>query len=377
MIPGENLKSDQFWENDQAFICAALAEAAIDHLASHRTRGYVDATHRMIFPRSSGFIQTEAEQSSDIFVRAIVADALCDARDAGFMDPTAILASECNYLLERRRRSSVGGWSYFPNLDELPCDIDDLAQIMQVFCRCGRKQDLIDYVEPVLSVVIENGIRADGAIGTWILPAQNRSTIEERQADFVQNAWGDGSDPDAIANFLYALAMYDQPRFAKVIEGGSRFLRGCQRSDGSWESTWYEGPYYGTYVCSRLLRYIADDGMLQRSYEFLLRSQLDDGGWSCSVLSNQLATGVALCAFATILGRRLIKPNDKDCIKRAIQMLATSIHSRGWESPVFIRMNLGRVRGANGPWRIHGNSAFTASYVLKAVCAIKNIINSA
>lgn len=143
---------------------ASLAQAAVDHLLQQHAAGYADAAHRVSFPRRKGFTADHPLQCGDVFVRAIIAEALCDARDAGFHDPSASLGLECDYLLERRRRDGIGGWSYFPDLPELPSDIDDLSQIMQVLARCGRTDDLTAYAEPPLQVVLRDNVRADGAV---------------------------------------------------------------------------------------------------------------------------------------------------------------------------------------------------------------------
>lgn len=187
-----------------------LARLALDHLREHRVEEYARSAHQVVFPSKSGFTSKQQCQAGDVFLRAVIAEALCDARDAGLCDPATILASECEYLVRRRRLDGIGGWSYFPDLPELPSDIDDLSQVIQVLARCGRSSDLANFAELPLSVVLRDNLRPDGAIRTWILPSMGATPAEERQALFVRRAWGDGSDTEVIANFLYGLWVYDQ-----------------------------------------------------------------------------------------------------------------------------------------------------------------------
>lgn len=186
----------------------------------------------------------------------------------------------------------------------------------------------------------------------------------------MRTAWGDDPDTEVIANFLYGLWVYDFARFLQVIERGARFVREQQDDGGSWQSTWYPGPYYGTYVCVRLLAELGNDDPLDRAREFLLASQRSNGGWGFGSHADQLSTAMALCALATIVARRGQRQND-DRIHQAVEMLAGTTTGGRWDSPTFIHMNGGRAHGRDGPWLRYGSSALTAAYVLKAAAAVQ------
>jgi squalene-hopene/tetraprenyl-beta-curcumene cyclase len=253
-------------------------------------------------------------------------------------------------------------------LPELPSDIDDLSQIVQVLARCGRSSDLASFAEPSLSVVLRDNLRPDGAIRTWILPSVGATPTEERQALFVRKAWGDGSDTEVIANFLYGLWVYDRERFLPLIDRGARFVLQQQNSQGAWPSTWYDGPFYGTYVCVRLLAEIGIDEPLERARSFLLARRQTDGGWGSGANSDQLSTALALCTLRTIAARCAGREDDNPN-QAAIAMLCDTVGAGRWDSPVFIRMNVGRAKGKVGPWLKYGSSAVTAAYLLKVAAA--------
>jgi lanosterol synthase len=71
-------------------------------------------------------------------------------------------------------------------------------------------------------------------------------------------------------------------RIKAAIRRGERFLRGCQRADGSWEGSWGVCFTYGTWFGVRGLRAAAakdNDRALRRACAFLYGHQNADGGW--------------------------------------------------------------------------------------------------
>jgi squalene-hopene/tetraprenyl-beta-curcumene cyclase len=353
-------------------LVAHLAGVAMRHIDRERARGFPDAQHRMVFRHRKGFSGATELQIGDVFTRAIIADALCDARDIGGEALSEALAAECSHLVERRRRSGCGGWSYFPELPELPADIDDLAEIMQVLIRCGRVRELQAYVEPPLSTVLRDGLRPNGAVATWIIPRDHRSDLDARQARRVETLWGDTDDAEVVANLLFALALYDRGRFDEVLNRGWRYLEDQQSAGGSWQSTWYVGPYYGTYVCMRALAASGGEGALARARTFLLDSQRRDGGWGEGRVCCQLATALALCALCVVAQRLGVAVIDREPVDRGLQALTGALVVRqGWDAPPFMRIDVGRAGGRAGPERLFGSSAITAAYVLKAAMAAR------
>src|SRR6185369_3155358 len=114
------------------------------------------------------------------------------------------------YLIESRQRSGIGGWKYFPELRELPPDADDLAQIMHVLHRWGRRDAIDAYCTRPLEVVLNDNSHPDGSFETWIVPKSNRSGDEDLQERWIEMAWGSGPDAEVMANLLYALAEIDR-----------------------------------------------------------------------------------------------------------------------------------------------------------------------
>jgi squalene-hopene/tetraprenyl-beta-curcumene cyclase len=218
-----------------------------------------------------------------------------------------------------------------------------------------------------LSVLLDDNAHPDGSFETWIIPrVERRTTIQRTQAAFVKSAWGRGPDSDVIANLLYALILYDQDQFAEQIDRGCAFLESQQEPDGSWKSTWYHGPYYGTYVCLRLFAAVSPSShAVRRAQHFLVDAQRADGGWGDGD-TKPLDTALALLALASVFDNTA----SEDCLAKAERALAylrkNQADDGSWESCPFIRMELGRAHGHAHRILSYGSRTLTTSFVVKA-----------
>ncbi len=350
----------------------ALAWQALRYIVEQWHLGYGEARHIMEFPPKLG-LSGPQYQRGDIFQRALITDTLCDANRELNDALRLALDDEVGYLLSRRRPDG-GGWAYFPDLPELPPDADDLAQVMQVLWSSGHRPEIAEYCNKPLSTILE-GAHADGSFETWIIPLSNRTVIETRQMDFAHTMWGTGADPEVMANLLHALALIDRKRYSEEIERGVRYLMKQQSHDGSWESTWYHGPHYGTYACLRLLSQVefAHDSV-QKAAAFLRQSQNPDAGWGLGASSNALDTSLALLGLATLQSDALDSRQDLMNASNALDYLRRQANSNGsLPSCKFIQMDVGRA--TQGPSQVlsYGSRTITTSFALKAALAWHNI----
>ncbi|TBR58017.1 hypothetical protein BLD44_017630 [Mastigocladus laminosus UU774] len=340
--------------------------------------GFAEAAHIMSFPREQGFIAAVEEQYGDVFQRALIADVLCDATKLLGEQLQPVIDHEVNYLLNCRRNSGVGGWSYFPNLPELPPDADDLAQIMQVLLRSGRRSEVEKYCKVPLSVLLQNNTHADGSFETWIVPATDRTPEQNLQFWWVQQAWGTGRDPDVMANLLYTLVLYDPELFEQVIQDGVAYLESQQREDGSWQSSWYHGSYYGTYVCLRLLTLVRPGSPgIARAINFLYECQQVDGGWGIEDNSDPLSTALALLSLELAqqdastegVSKAIATADIERVLKGCSYLKHCQQEDKSWASCKFIRMELGRAAGRVRAILFYGSQTITTAFILKAALA--------
>ena len=307
----------------------------LNYLVEQWRKDFGEAKHIFYFPKEE-FRTRTFNQMGDIFARAIILENLLHIRPV--VDPSfaKLMDYEMSYILSRRRHDEVGGWAYFPDLKELPPDADDLAQIMHILVHMGRLEDVVHYCEPPLQVLLANGIRKDGSIETWIVPKPPRTPEQQLQEKYVQEYWGDRVDIEVMANVIYALAVYDGTRFRDVIERGLTFLEREQNEDGSWHSTWYHGPFYGTWVVMRALHQVRPtSSALTKGKLFLLHIRNADGGWGLQRgNSDPLSTSLAMMAL------HLVDCNGVDYTPSVEFLISQQNDDGGWDAVPFIRMKI-------------------------------------
>ncbi|MFN7214968.1 prenyltransferase/squalene oxidase repeat-containing protein [Microcystis sp.] len=347
-----------------------LSWDGLDFIIKQWQLGFGEARHIMVFPQEQGFSSSQEYQYGDVFQRALIADALCDVDEqlGGLLQP--LLKEEVNYLLNCQRTTGIGGWSYFPDLPELSPDADDLAQIMQVLFRLGHGAEIVKFCETPLKFLLEDCAYPDGSFETWIIPQNQRTPEQETQAKWAKEAWGTGPDTDVIANLVYALWLYDSQRFSYQIKQGITYLESQQQADGSWLSSWYHGPYYGTYVCLRLLAATKPDSpAISRASNFLKTHQHSDGGWGLTEDSDSLSTALSLLGLAAVakLGRG---EENNNLATPALSFLQSCQQpDKAWENCQFIRMEVGRASGQVYQILSYGSRTITSTFVMKAANA--------
>lgn len=338
-----------------------MAWDALGFLVRQWRLGFGEARDMIQYPRRLGFGSEETCYFGDVFQRALIADAFCDADTLLGSQLRPVLDSEVQHILEQRIDSSTGGWRYFGNLPELPPDADSLAQVMRILLRSEHREAVVAHCEPPLLVLIEQDRHPDGSFETWIVPTRGRTPIEERHAELVRTVWQGGADCDVMANLMVSLRLYDPVRFADVIRMAAEYLVARQKEDGTWATRWYFGPGYGMYICLRALE--ADPtgaGAVARTAGFLRRCQRDDGGWGTGAASDALTTALALLGLAA--AQRLSGDGqDRERAERALAfLLGHQEADHAWPAQKFINVGMGAY---------YGSRTVTTAFVLKAALA--------
>lgn len=362
----------------QAQLLEACEHAAAALVAEQRS-DFSEGAHRMRFPHALGFGGETEEHTGDVFIRATVGWSLGELRRAGVaIDERAI---DCNLdALAHRKLPGRGGWSYFPTLPDLAPDTDDLAQVMLAAVGADRRTWREQCAEPVRLVLTAHR-RADGAFETWLDDPQAPREDRERRVRAARQHWGRGVDAAVVANFCHALHVWNPPvpddeqgvaEGADVRRAALEWICGQQQADGSWTSSWYVGPYYGTWVCARALspvveRDTAAQTAVLRAEQFLRATQRADGGWAqIGETSDPLATAFALLAACACDGAR--RPHEQ-WVDRAVAFLSLTQRSDGrWPAHPWIHMNLNEARaGLAARHLMHGSMAATTAYAAAAL----------
>lgn len=346
---------------DQALI------KGITFLQDQEQKDYLEARHLEMTGKRGMNIEEPACYWGSVFQRAVTLHSLALARQAGFFVNREIFEADLKVLIDSRLKSRKGGWSYFPDWQHLPPDCDDLAEVLHVLIALSHPETS-KLCEDPLELAL-HGQKRDGSISTWIADPADESSLGAR--DFMHEIWGSQPDAEVMANLLYALWKYDCDRFRDNISAGTSYLAGRQNSDGSWTSTWYEGLYYGTWVCCRHLAAAGGfDDNLSMAKSFLLKTQRKDGGWDTEGVLN---TAYALLTLAGNLNER----NPELIFPAARKILSLQRVDGSWSESPFIKMKtLGResMPGKESKPFFYGSCTMSTAFAVRALLALKKLI---
>ena len=269
-----------------------------------------------------------------------------------------IINQNINVIINNRLKQGVRGWSYFPSVIEIAPDIDDLGQIMQMLYKSNNTKYLQDECFPLVDFVKENCIQKDGGILTWLIPIENQNSIQKIQKKFNVEKWGEGPDVEAVANLIYSLQLVNNKSYDNLVCNSISYILKKQAKQGYWESRWYFGKYYGTYVSVRCLMEDKGENHLNsiiHASKFIIETQNNDGGWGL----NNNSSDPLNTAFCILTLKIIDDKKFKTTINKAKKFLNNiRKENNSWEAVNFIKPRI------NDAYR---SSTLTTAYVLKAL----------
>jgi squalene-hopene/tetraprenyl-beta-curcumene cyclase len=358
-IPVQQVNVLSLTEEDSSNELLKSAYPPLNYILTEWGLGFPELKHIMYLGKTEGFQGKKGIHIGDIFQRALVADLLCDVKDKFPLGLEEVIQREVQYLISRKLKTPIGGWSYFPSVKEIAPDIDDLGQIIQLFIKSGNLHSYEKYCKGLIEIILRDCKDNNGGTKTWIIPKEGLSKLQEKQVFFNKTKWGEGPDVEVMANFLYSLTLVNKIEFSNYIVTSSKYIIKQQDSKGFWKSRWYYGNYYGTYTCIRLLKSISEiNGVyksLSKAEKYILDSQNIDGGWgTIEAKSDPLNSAIALISLHFLNNR-----NNKKYIKRGIDyLLKSKSENQTWQAVDFIRPRI------NEPYK---SKTITNAYVLKAL----------
>jgi hypothetical protein len=336
-------------------------QKGLDYIKNDFNQNYAELNHVMFLSKQAdGFDNTSRIHYSDTFQRAILNDCLMDIAKKQKIDISDYIRREINHYIGRKNEDSVGGWSYFPTVKEIAADTDDLGQIMQLFLKAGYPEFITEHCEMPIQIALNNQYNKNGGIATWLIPNTNRTEIQNKQILFNETKWGTGPDVEVTANFIYALHLYNSEKYSVYIKNAIDYIINNRHNNGYWDSRWYYGSLYGTYVCLRLLKpyqeYSTAKLSTARALVQLRLAQNDDGGYGLykDQPSDPLSTALA------ILTLKLFSDKADIGIRKAELFLKNTQQEEGcWEATDFIKPKV------NEPYK---SRTLTTAYVLQSLC---------
>lgn len=327
---------------------------SLKYLISEFEKGNIEMKHLMYLDKIDGFTNKTKIHIGDVFQKAILIEVYCDIiENLNFKEIQEIVNQEISFIKNSRRKTRIGGWSYFPTCKEISADADDLGQVIQIFKRTSNEKLIEKYCKKSINILLTERTNNDGGIETWILPKNNLNSLERQQEYYNKTKWGKGPDNEVMANFIYGLTLFDKEKYENQINLSVSFLFKTQSVDGFWLSRWYYGNYYGTYVCVRLFKKLnIQNENIFKAINYIINSQKSDGGWGLNEKSDPLNTAFSLLCL-------LLCKGDTTRIKKAVKFLkSTQLKDGSWIAVDFIRPK------TNEPYK---SKTITTAYVLKAL----------
>jgi squalene-hopene/tetraprenyl-beta-curcumene cyclase len=345
-------------------------ERAKRHLLSQAEGGFPETRHTMQFPRREGFHARKEEHSSDVFARAVLAGVLVDISeisedDRCFQDTLQEIAHrEARYVAQAKLRDRAGGWSYFPDLPELPPDLDSLSAALHLFARVAPEYTTL--CEEAVRIAME-GLLPDGSLKTWIISSKDPKEQPTRMKQAVAIHWGDTTDVEVCARFFRALIAHDYDLYHSMVLRGADYVQGQQQPDGSWKAGWYWGPAYGSSLCLDLLRELGVGEQAQsRAERFFLATQRENGGWGVWE-SVPLDTALSLWA----LGRPVLAEHP-EVVERVVGFLLNFQAEDGlWNPSPWIKMVVGRAKGQTSHTLTYQSTTLTTAFCLRSLLLVR------
>ena len=330
--------------------------------------GYGELRHLMHFPAEAGFGGADPLKRGDLFQRMLVADTIADAARA--LNCTELFSG----MIEREFAAVAAAaepdpagyrvWKYFPDLPELPADLDDLAELMRMCAKHGRRAEFDRDIRASIGALSWDP-NFDGAADTWIIPPASAHPLHARQRAYAERSWGTGDDVEVVANFADAYFAYDPEAAAARVGRLGDYFAQRQADDGFWHSTWYVGPYYGTYVVLRALRRLAGSEVAPArlaAVAALRRTAGTPGVWTSGGQAPRLSTSLALLALDQV---RDLCPDSAELASPAVAFLAA--HPSAGIAEPFIRMTIGTQSALPGRILTYGSRTLTDAFALRAL----------
>ncbi len=348
------IKKDYFF--DFSSVKNTTIKNGLEFIKKDFIHNFADLKHYMYISKNQGFENAGSVHYSDTFQRSMLNNCLLYIAKKFSLDISEYVKQENDYLIGLINKDTIGGWSYYPTVNEIAPDIDTLGEIMQYFIKSNNGLFVNIYCEPSIDIALKQRTQLDGGIETWIIPKNNQTKIQIKQEDFSINKWGVGPDLEIVANFIYSLNLYNPSLYFVNIENALKYIVESQNEKGFWAGRQYYGNYYSTYVVLRALKEYSNSysKAIDKALEYIIGSKNEDGGYGLNENSDPLSTSFVL------LSLKLFYKNSNSNIKQLEEYLRKKQNKEGfWSDVGFIKSKQNEA---------YKSKTLTTAFVLKSLC---------
>jgi len=335
-----------------------LLNKPLNYILQMWETGYHELRHRMLVPKDNDLAYQSV--SGDVFQRAIITTHLMHIRD--FLKKQQLdnfIEYEHKYLLSNKFDET--GWKYFPNYDELPTDVDDLAQMIQVFKGLEKSYFNDIFQEPITKLLNST----NKIFNTWVFSEQNYK-VEKNN---VINRWGDTLDIGVIANISYSLNLIvnkidfiDKIFLKEIIEKNIEYLMLKQKENGFWDSNWYANPFYVMYISNKSIATNNNNhSFIEKSKKKLIDFHYNmDGSFG-----NNKYKALDISLSILILLNNGLRDEHIQIVQKSAKKLISLMNDDGsFVSSNFIKMDIGRAKNKIDKTLYYRSNTLCTSYCL-------------
>lgn len=255
---------------------------------------------------------------------------------------------------EQRPDVRPGGWAFQYNNAHYP-DLDDTAVVAMAMHRAEANSSTQTY-DQAIARAREWVLGLQSKNGGWAaFDADNNYGFLNNIPFSDHGALLDPPTEDVTARCISMLAQLPPDEESRcAIAAGIEYLRTTQLQDGSWYGRWGLNYIYGTWCCLCALNAAgldANDDMVRRAADWLLRIQNPDGGWGEDGASYKLdykgyepAPSTASQTAWALLALMAAGKVDHPKVQRGIRYLLDHQNGEGlWDEERFTATGFPRV----------------------------------
>jgi squalene-hopene/tetraprenyl-beta-curcumene cyclase len=232
-----------------------------------------------------------------------------------------------------------GGWAFQYGNDFYP-DVDDSAMVLMALRRIRGLDDARLQMATARGVNWVIGMQgSDGGWGAFDVDQNRRYLNNIPFAD--HGALLDPSTEDLTGRALELFGLVGLGHESGPVQRGIDFLKRTQHSDGPWFGRWGVNYLYGTWCALSGLAASGerlDQPWVQRSVQWLIRKQNQDGGWgeTCESYDRPALAGVGVSTASqtawAILGLLAAGQARHSAVERGVEYLVRTQRPEGtWD----------------------------------------------